>query len=147
MKKDIDGKETTAHIFEYTTQLSVTPNQQLIRPHDDSASTLPPVQMMFCLKQKNTKKINSHRWLFTAFGRILNPEVCILLDAGTKPGPKSLLALWEAFYNDKDLGGACGEIHAMLGKASHPEFIQLLKSSIWCPGVTQSFKLSILCSG
>jgi len=102
--------------FEYTTQLSVTPNQQLIRPHDDSASTLPPVQMMFCLKQKNTKKINSHRWLFTAIGRILNPEVCILLDAGTKPGPKSLLALWEAFYNDKDLGGACGEIHAMLGK-------------------------------
>jgi chitin synthase len=116
MKRDIDGKETVAHIFEYTTQLSVTPNQQLIRPHDDSASTLPPVQMMFCLKQKNSKKINSHRWLFTAFGRILNPEVCILLDAGTKPGPKSLLALWEAFYNDKDLGGACGEIHAMLGK-------------------------------
>ncbi|KIV99552.1 chitin synthase G [Verruconis gallopava] len=116
MKKDIDGKETTAHIFEYTTQLSVTPNQQLIRPLDDSSSTLPPVQMMFCLKQRNSKKINSHRWLFTAFGRILNPEICILLDAGTKPGPKSLLALWEAFYNDKNLGGACGEIHAMLGR-------------------------------
>lgn len=116
MKKDIDGKETTAHIFEYTTQLSVTPNQQLIRPLDDGPSTIPPVQMIFCLKQKNSKKINSHRWLFNAFGRILNPEVCILLDAGTKPGPKSLLALWEAFYNDKDLGGACGEIHAMLGK-------------------------------
>ncbi|EER37848.1 chitin synthase [Histoplasma capsulatum H143] len=116
MKKDVDGKETIAHIFEYTTQLSVTANQQLIRPHDDGPSTLPPVQMMFCLKQKNSKKINSHRWLFNAFGRILNPEICILLDAGTKPGHKSLLALWEAFYNDKDLGGSCGEIHAMLGK-------------------------------
>ncbi|KAL9120437.1 MAG: hypothetical protein Q9187_003009, partial [Circinaria calcarea] len=116
MKKDVDGKETVAHIFEYTTQLSVTANQQLIRPVDDGPSTLPPVQMIFCLKQKNSKKINSHRWLFIAFGRILNPEVCILLDAGTKPGPRSLLALWEAFYNDKDLGGACGEIHAMLGK-------------------------------
>ena len=116
MKKDIDGKETVAHIFEYTTQLSVTPNQQLIRPLDDGPSTLPPVQMMFCLKQKNSKKINSHRWLFTAFGRILNPEICILLDAGTKPGHKALLALWEAFYNDKDLGGACGEIHALLGR-------------------------------
>ncbi|KAE8442277.1 hypothetical protein EG329_003537 [Mollisiaceae sp. DMI_Dod_QoI] len=115
MKKDVDGKETVAHIFEYTTQLSVTANQQLIRPTDD-ANTLPPVQMMFCLKQKNSKKINSHRWLFNAFGRLLNPEVCILLDAGTKPGPKSLLSLWEGFYNDKDLGGACGEIHAMLGK-------------------------------
>jgi chitin synthase len=116
MKKDVDGKETVAHIFEYTTQLSVTANQQLIRPADDSVNTLPPVQMMFCLKQKNSKKINSHRWLFNAFGRLLNPEVCILLDAGTKPGPKSLLSLWEGFYNDKDLGGACGEIHAMLGK-------------------------------
>ena len=72
--------------------------------------------MIFCLKQKNSKKINSHRWLFAAFAGILNPEICILLDAGTKPGPKSLLALWEAFYNDKNLGGACGEIHAMLGK-------------------------------
>jgi len=116
MKRDIAGKETVAHIFEYTTQLSVTPNQQLIRPMDDSASTLPPVQMMLCLKQKNSKKINSHRWLFTAFGRILNPEICVLLDAGTKPGHKAILALWEAFYNDKDLGGACGEIHALLGR-------------------------------
>lgn len=115
MKRDVDGKETVAHIFEYTTQLSVTANQQLIRPNDNDATSLPPVQMMFCLKQKNSKKINSHRWLFNAFGRILNPEVCILLDAGTKPGSKSLLALWEGFYNDKDLGGACGEIHAMLG--------------------------------
>ncbi|KAL6721338.1 Chitin synthase, class 3 [Lecanora helva] len=116
MKKDVDGKETVAHIFEYTTQLSVTANQKLIQPQDDGPSTFPPTQMIFCLKQKNSKKINSHRWLFNAFGRILNPEVCILLDAGTKPGSKSLLALWEAFYNDKDLGGACGEIHAMLGK-------------------------------
>jgi chitin synthase len=121
MKKDVDGKETVAHIFEYTTQLSVTANQQLIRPSDgDDSTNFPPVQMMFCLKQKNSKKINSHRWLFNAFGRLLNPEVCILLDAGTKPGAKSLLALWEGFYNDKDLGGACGEIHAMLGSYFFP---------------------------
>ncbi|PIG88420.1 chitin synthase C [Aspergillus arachidicola] len=116
MKKDVDGRETVAHIFEYTTQLSVTANQQLVRPQGNDPSNLPPVQMIFCLKQKNSKKINSHRWLFNAFSRILNPEVCILIDAGTKPGKKSLLALWESFYNDKNLGGSCGEIHAMLGK-------------------------------
>ncbi|GKZ26575.1 hypothetical protein AbraCBS73388_002819 [Aspergillus brasiliensis] len=115
MKHDVDGKETVAHIFEYTTQLSVTPSQQLVRPQGDNPDNLPPVQMIFCLKQKNSKKINSHRWLFNAFGRILNPEVCILIDAGTKPGHKSLLALWEAFYNNRHLGGACGEIHALLG--------------------------------
>ncbi|KAK9476592.1 chitin synthase-domain-containing protein [Lipomyces japonicus] len=119
MKKDIDGKPTVAHIFEYTTQMCVTANQQLIRPQEgDFQNNLPPVQMLFCLKQKNSKKINSHRWLFNAFGNMLNPEVAILLDAGTKPGHKSLLALWEAFYNDRNLGGACGEIHAMLGRKS-----------------------------
>ena len=120
LKKDVNGKETVAHIFEYTSQVSVTPDHQLIRPdNNESPDNLPPVQLMFCLKQKNSKKINSHRWLFNAFGRILNPEVAILIDAGTKPGPRSLLSLWQAFYNDKDLGGACGEIHAMLegGKA------------------------------
>ncbi|KAJ5560535.1 Fungal chitin synthase [Penicillium frequentans] len=117
MKKDVDGKNTVAHIvFEYTTQLSVTPTQQLIRPSGDEITNLCPVQMIFCLKQNNSKKINSHRWLFNAFGRILNPEVCILIDAGTKPGRKSLLALWQAFYNNKHLGGACGEIHALLGR-------------------------------
>ncbi|PIG82547.1 chitin synthase C [Aspergillus arachidicola] len=116
MKHDVDGRETVAHIFEYTTQLSITPSQQLIRPHGDEPTTLPPVQTIFCLKQKNSKKINSHRWLFNAFGRLLNPEVVILIDAGTKPGHKSLLALWEAFYNNKNLGGACGEIHALLGQ-------------------------------
>lgn len=126
MKKDVDGKETVAHIFEYTTQLSVTANQQLVRPQEGATNNLPPVQMMFCLKQKNTKKINSHRWLFNAFGRILNPEVCILLDAGTKPSTKSLLALWEGFYNDKDLGGACGEIHAELGRGGRKLFNPLV---------------------
>src|SRR5438552_3040561 len=28
----------------------------------------------------------------------------------------SIIELWLAFYNKKNLGGACGEIHAMLGK-------------------------------
>jgi chitin synthase len=120
LKKDVAGQETVAHIFEYTSQLSVTPDHNLVRPDNaDPLKNLPPVQFIFCLKQKNSKKINSHRWLFNAFGRILNPEITILLDAGTKPSPRSLLSLWEAFYNDKHLGGACGEIHAMLegGKA------------------------------
>ena len=118
LKKDVDGKETVAHVFEFTTQLSVTPSQQLIRPSPDpdDMSNLPPAQIIFCLKQRNSKKINSHRWLFNAFSRILNPEVTVLIDAGTKPSPRSMLNLWEAFHNDRHLGGACGEIHAMLGK-------------------------------
>lgn len=116
MKGEINGKKPTAHIFEYTTQVSVNDKMQLIRPAADDADALPPVQFIFCLKQENEKKINSHRWLFNAFGKILQPEVCVLLDAGTKPGKRSIYHLWKAFFNDPDLGGACGEIHAMLDR-------------------------------
>lgn len=114
MKRQVDGKDTVAHIFEYTTQLSVDAKPSLVQPHGNDDSNLVPVQMIFCLKQKNSKKINSHRWLFNALGRHLEPEMCILLDAGTKPSPRSLYHLWEAMYNNRHLGGCCGEIHAMI---------------------------------
>ncbi|KAI0729316.1 glycosyltransferase family 2 protein [Fomitopsis betulina] len=114
MKKQVDGKDTVAHIFEYTTQLSVDATPQLILPHGDDHANLVPVSIILVIKAKNQKKINSHRWLFNAIGKMLEPEICVLIDAGTKPGHKSIYYLWEAFYNDKHLGGCCGEIHAML---------------------------------
>ncbi|KAG8923114.1 Chitin synthase, class 2, partial [Tulasnella sp. 408] len=114
MKKQVDGKDTVAHIFEYTTQLSIDATPQLVLPHGDDPNNLVPVQIIFVVKAKNQKKINSHRWLFNAIGKMLDPEVCVLIDAGTKPGHKSIYYLWEAFYNDPNLGGACGEIHAMI---------------------------------
>ncbi|KAF9055112.1 putative chitin synthase [Hymenopellis radicata] len=114
MKKQVDGKDTVAHIFEYTTQLSVDATPQLVLPQASDPNNLVPVQIIFVLKAKNQKKINSHRWLFNAIGKMLNPESCVLIDAGTKPGHKSIYYLWEAFYNDPNLGGCCGEIHAMI---------------------------------
>ncbi|KAH9179673.1 glycosyltransferase family 2 protein [Lactarius sanguifluus] len=116
MKKQVDDKDTVAHIFEYTTQISVDASPKLILPHGEDPNNLVPVQIIFVLKAKNQKKINSHRWLFNAIGRMLQPEICVLIDAGTKPGHKSIYYLWEAFYNDENLGGCCGEIHAMINK-------------------------------
>ncbi|KAI0314805.1 glycosyltransferase family 2 protein [Amylostereum chailletii] len=116
MKKQVDGKETVAHIFEYTTQLSVDATPALVLPHGEDPNNLVPVQIIFVLKAKNQKKINSHRWLFNAIGKMIQPEICVLIDAGTKPGHKSIYYLWEAFYNDVNLGGCCGEIHAMINK-------------------------------
>ncbi|KAK4688796.1 chitin synthase, partial [Tremellales sp. Uapishka_1] len=116
LKKAVDDKPTVAHIFEYTTQLSVDATPQLVQPHPGDPNNLVPVQIIFVLKQENTKKINSHRWLFNALGKLIKPEICVLLDAGTKPGHKAIYHLWEAFYNNPNLGGACGEIHAMINK-------------------------------
>ncbi|KAK7045814.1 Chitin synthase 4 [Paramarasmius palmivorus] len=111
-KNVINGKEVTAHIYEYTTQISVTPSLKLEGPEKGHV----PVQIIFCLKEKNQKKINSHRWFFNAFGPILNPNVCVLLDVGTMPGPTSIYHLWKAFDINSNVGGACGEIVALKGK-------------------------------
>ena len=75
-----------------------------------------PVQIIFCLKEKNQKKINSHRWFFNAFGQILQPKICVLLDVGTRPGPGSIYHLWKTFDINSNVGGACGEIVVFSGK-------------------------------
>lgn len=112
MKNQVNGKEVSAHIFEYTVQTCFDENMNLCGP--DKGYT--PVQVIFCLKEKNQKKINSHRWFFNAFGRILKPEVCVLIDVGTKPTHDSIYQLWKAFDTNPNVGGACGEIYCQLGK-------------------------------
>ncbi|KIL61924.1 glycosyltransferase family 2 protein [Amanita muscaria Koide BX008] len=111
-KNLVDSKPVTAHIFEYTTQISVNPSMKIEGPEKG----IVPVQIIFCLKEKNQKKINSHRWFFNAFGPILQPNVCVLLDVGTMPGPTSIYHLWKAFDINSNVGGACGEIVALKGK-------------------------------
>lgn len=69
-----------------------------------------PVQILFCLKEQNAKKINSHRWFFNAFGPILQPNVCVLLDVGTRPGNTSIYHIWKTFDLNATIAGACGEI-------------------------------------
>lgn len=71
------------------------------------------MQILFCLKEQSEpsvfsraehradpfletdkKKLNSHRWAFNAFCPQLRPNVCVLLDVGTRPGGTSIYALW-----------------------------------------------------
>ncbi|KAF9966690.1 Chitin synthase, class 2 [Mortierella alpina] len=110
-KDTVAGKPVTAHIYEYTTQVMVD-SELKMRGADRG---IVPVQILFCLKEQNKKKLNSHRWFFNAFAPQLNPNVCILLDVGTKPSGTSIYHLWKAFDRDSSIGGACGEICADLG--------------------------------
>jgi len=64
MKDKVNFRDSQAHIFELTTGMSITADQQLIQPGEEELESLPPVQMMLCIKQKNAKKINSHRKSF-----------------------------------------------------------------------------------
>jgi chitin synthase len=112
-KNQVNQKEVSAHVYEYTTQVSLDADLKF----KGAEKGIVPCQMIFCLKEKNLKKLNSHRWFFNAFGRALNPNICILLDVGTKPGDDSLYHLWKAFDRDSSVAGAAGEIKAAKGKA------------------------------
>jgi chitin synthase len=103
----VNGKATEAHIYEvcrqtahlqhadhvqYTTQMELGIDGEYVDVRKGSV----PVQLVFCLKQENKQKINSHRWFFQAFSECINPKYCVLLDAGTKPGKDSIFRLWRA---------------------------------------------------
>ncbi|KAK5957052.1 Chitin synthase, class 2 [Knufia fluminis] len=111
-KNVVNNKEVTAHVYEYTTQVSLDESLKF----KGAEKGIVPCQMIFCLKEKNKKKLNSHRWFFNAIGRSLEPNVCILLDVGTKPDSKALYYLWKAFDQDSNVAGAAGEIKADKGK-------------------------------
>lgn len=102
-KDSVGGKDVTAHIFEYTSNVIVTETGEV-------STGSCPVQILFCLKEQNKKKLNSHRWFFNAFGPLIKPNVCVLLDVGTKPTGTSIYELWKCFDKHKNVGGACGEI-------------------------------------
>ncbi|KAI9163754.1 LOW QUALITY PROTEIN: Chitin synthase 2 [Paramyrothecium foliicola] len=111
-KNFVNNRAVQAHVYEYTTQVSLDSDLKF----KGAEKGIVPCQLIFCLKEKNQRKLNSHRWFFNAFGRALNPNVCILLDVGTRPGGNSLYHLWKAFDTDSNVAGACGEIKAMKGR-------------------------------
>lgn len=111
-KSYVNQKEVKAHLFEYTTQISLNEDLEI----NSSESGLVPVQVLFILKEKNLKKINSHRWLFDAVCPELDPNVVVLLDVGTKPNLGGIYHLWKAFDKDSNVAGAAGEIKTLKGK-------------------------------
>jgi len=47
---------------------------------------------------------------------LLKPNVCVLLDVGTKPTGTSIYELWKCFDKHSNVGGACGEICVDTGR-------------------------------
>jgi chitin synthase len=67
MRNAIDYRPVTAHVFEYTTSFAIDPNLHFKYPDKG----IVPTQIIFCMKERNQKKINSHRWFFNGFGSLL----------------------------------------------------------------------------
>ncbi|OAJ41623.1 chitin synthase [Batrachochytrium dendrobatidis JEL423] len=110
-RSSVNGDPVTGHIFEFTTQIAVD-RDMAVRTRKMGIF---PTQIIFVLKEKNAKKINSHKWFFNAVCEVIAPEVTMLLDVGTKPSAVSFYHLYRSFERDPRIGGACGEIAAELG--------------------------------
>lgn len=109
-KSKINNQNVKSHVFEYTSTVGIeTINEKIHLTTNNN-----PVQFIFCLKEKNTRKINSHRWCFQSFGPIINPRIVMLLDCGTVPAKDAFYHLWRLF-NDTNVAGACGEMRTALG--------------------------------
>lgn len=113
-KNKINDDDVISHIYEYTTMVGIS---KIYEDHITlTTDNQIPIQMIFCLKEQNQRKINSHKWALKAFSPILKPNVIILLDVGTQPENKSLYKLWKSFKDNPRVAGSCGEIKASLGK-------------------------------
>lgn len=99
---------------QYTTQISVDADMKI----KGADKGIVPAQILFCLKEQNAKKINSHRWFFNAFGPVLQPNVCVLIDVGTRPGNTSIYHLWKTFDLNASVAGTCGEIKVQKKKGN-----------------------------
>jgi chitin synthase len=123
MMQNVDGRDVTMHLFEVISQsillhLSLTQSQytthSTIRFDDfkvsvelDSAGGV-PCQTIFCLKEKNQKKINSHRWFLAAVCKVLDPTICVFLDAGAIPRDEALYHLWKPLHENPTVAATTG---------------------------------------
>ncbi|KAF9188464.1 Chitin synthase, class 2 [Haplosporangium sp. Z 11] len=116
-KNQVNGKAVQAHIFEYSTQVSIDSKLRLKGRtlKNNNKHHYPPIQIIFCLKERHTKKLNSHRWFFNALCPLLQPRITLLTTAGAKIGNGSLYHLWDAFDRNPNTAGACGEIRVAKG--------------------------------
>ena len=53
------------------------------------------INFIFGIKQRNDGKINSHRWFYQGICEYLKPELCLMLDIGTRPGEHSIYKLFK----------------------------------------------------
>lgn len=98
------------HTFSYAAQLQPS-SDKLKRRY---GQRYPPMQTMFCVKEHNGGKLDSHKWFFDAYCAQLNPTYVVLVDVGTRPTPHAICNLVAAMDLDSRVAGCCGEIAVAL---------------------------------
>ncbi len=107
------GGAPEVHLFERTVLLDYKDDEETSLECARGWNTtllLPPVQMVFALKEESAGKLDSHQWFFEAFCEDVNPVFCMTLDVGTMPARRSFRKLLSEMTVNRKVGAACGEI-------------------------------------
>ncbi|CAG8575272.1 17218_t:CDS:2, partial [Racocetra fulgida] len=83
-KAKVNKKAVEAHIYEYTTPISIKQFKNSAEMMIEEGNV--PVQMLFCLIEQSKKAVDSSQWFFSAFCPIIVPKICVLIDTDVKPG-------------------------------------------------------------
>ena len=104
------GIDTRMHLFERTVILNRLENRGIRSFFNSKTAKIPPLQIVFALKEHNAGKLDSHLWFYHGFARQVQPEYTVLIDVGTLPTKTSFYKLLASMEVDQKVGGVCGEI-------------------------------------
>ena len=100
IQSEVMGTATSLHLFEYTARY---------KKHA-GIENYPPLQVLFATKGKNKGKLDSHCWFFDAFAYLIQPDYCVLFDAGTRPHAPALKDIVVHFQRYPNVGALTGEL-------------------------------------
>lgn len=115
------GEALQVHSFEWTARMRVLPSEVWTKQHAEAdlrrhmslpAGQIlsPPMQFHALIKQNNGGKIHSHELLFRGLCRSLDPQLVLMLDAGTVPNDDAIALLVKHMHEYPDCGGVTGSL-------------------------------------
>ncbi|CAG8689716.1 5198_t:CDS:2 [Gigaspora margarita] len=102
-KAKVNNKVMEAHIYEYTTLISIKHSKNSVETKKNEE--IVPTQNLLCLTEQSKKTIDSSQWFFNTFCIDSIDFYVIFIKSY-----ESLYGLWNSFSVDPDVAGVCGNI-------------------------------------
>ncbi|KAL7938011.1 glycosyltransferase family 2 protein [Trichoderma chlorosporum] len=134
----VNGRDVVAHLYEHTTHvgLHVSGGKVHVVPKQYKF----PIQVLFCLQERNLTMVHSEKWVYRGFGRVLDPVMCVPVRSDTRLGSIAIYQLWKVLAAEPRCAAACGRIKpdtSLLDffnvTASAAKFEQHLQNSLALP--------------
>ncbi|EPY49395.1 chitin synthase Chs2 [Schizosaccharomyces cryophilus OY26] len=111
-KGRVNGKRVLAHMYEFTSTISVDEKLNITTKNDGNV----PMQLLVCLKEMESGTHDSQRWFLKGISSLVRPNICLFVKVGSKLQTTSVYHAWKSFDVNSKLGGICGKTVIKTGK-------------------------------